>query len=819
MSKHARPSQPEGHDPGAKDPELEPGSVEPALIEAIQAFQATLDPPESFKPWPDGSMRYLGFTWDALFEDAPPEGPSHPDDDTDPDPPGEPTAKDDSLPARPPPPPEDPKRVVYSLFMHLAAESFSDPLAKRFPWLQDARLHEAPKDPPPGIEADLELARKHREDLAEAASHRITKHVGKGDENPEDVKWVRKRLHRLEALPLDDGSDVYDDALREAALLFQQQHVYPKKPEKADGVISRGLRSDIFLRKSRRQLGLDPPGPPVTIDPLVRALLSERGVDGMTRVLSELRIPISAGQPLWGPGEAGGFADDGGVDLARRIHWGMFSEHPIFVDDHERWASVMDPNEDLTADAPRALMDLVADWPTGTLLEDLPPDGIIDPAELASFYSDSASDFLRRHQCHFRTEWGLDIDATIARLKAQGWAGADGLRASLLPYQWWFEASDVLPAGTHVWHYNPIEFLGGCRTALDDLAPEPPKSREEYGSVRIRVLNQHAGPAVGVEVRLVDTQGTIHTERTDTPARNGQGGGVVDFPNVREGVCTIVLSKDGEAHPIELERVSPGWDANLFVIATAFEGPEPARGGIRATVRQSGSIYKPPVEVQLVDATGGVVASQNSSNAKLHFENVPLGEYTLRSVDGESEPVAIALDRIRTVQAVVRRKPEPADLMVTVLHGGSLAPRVEVRVTDAKTSELVPGGLGQTDDDGRCTFSLRRGTHLVRVGRTKKRINLIAGAANEILVEVDGALSPSEPYSVLHIKVTQPVADANIPVSVFRSSEPHSPLHERDLDSKGELVVRVPSGEYRIIYDTREAQGAAHGGTYNTVEL
>lgn len=807
-----------GHDPGEKDPKLEMGSVEPQMIEAVKAFQATLDPPKSYKPWPDGSMRYRGFTWDALFADAPHEGPAHPDDDTDPDPPGEPADEDDSLPARPPPPPQDPKRVVWSLFMHLAAEAFSDPLAKRFPWLQAAHLHDAPKDPPPGIEQDLELARKHREDLAEAAAHRIRKHVGKGDENPDDVKWVRKRLHRLDALPEDDSSGEYDEALREAVFDFQEQHVYRKKPEKADGVITRGRRTDIFLRKSRRQLGLDPTGTPVTIDPLVRALLSERGVDGMTRVLSGLSVPVSAGEPLWGPGESGGFADDGGIHLARRVHWEMFSEHEVFVAGQDGWASVVDLNEDLTADAPRALMDLVADWPTGTVLEDLPPDGIIDPAELAAFYGDAASDFLRRRQCQFRSEWGLDIEATVVRLKDQGWAGADGLRGSLLPYQWWFDALDVLPSGTHVWHYNPIEFLGVLRDALVALAPDPPKSREQYGSVRIRVVNNVGGPAVGVQVRLVDSESTVHEEQTDKPARNGLGGGVVDFPNVREGACTIVLSKDGEAHPIEHESVSPGWDANLFVVVTAFEGPEPARGGIRATVRRFGSIHKPPVQVQLVDATGRVAASQTSTNAKLHFDSVPLGEYTLRSVDGESEPTTVSLDRIRTAQVVVRRKPEPADLMVTVLHGGSVAAKVEVRVTDAKSAELVPGGLGQTDDEGRCILSLRRGRHHVRVGRKKKHINLVAGA-NEVLVEVDGALTPDEPYSVLHIKVTAPTTDAKVPVSVFRSGEPHSPLHERYLDSSGELVLRVPSGEYRVVYGSRETQGTAHGGTYNTVDL
>jgi hypothetical protein len=802
-----------GHYPAdAPIPELGAGEVEPALIEAIEAFQTTLDPPGSYSPWPDGSMRFEGFTWDALFEDAPEDGPSHPHDDTDPSPPGEPAHEDESRPHRPPPSPEDPERVVYSLFMHLAAETFTDALAERFGWLQEAYLHDPPGDTPAGIEDELELARKHREDIAEAAAHRIKKHVGKGDENPDDVQWVRKRLHRLDALAEDNGSGVFDDALREAIVGFQEQHVYRTKPGKADGVVSRGRRSDMFLRKSRRQLGLDPASAPVTIDPFVRAMLSERGVDGMTRVLSGLSVPVSAGAPLWAPGEAGGFTDDGGIDLDRRVHWEMFSEHELFVDGHDGWGSVIDANEDLTADAPRELMELVADWPTGTLLEDLPPDGIIDPAELAGFYADAASDFLRRRQCHFRSEWGLDVEATVTRLEAQGWAGADGLRLSLLPYQWWFDAAHVLPAGTHVWHYNPIEFIGVCREAIESLAPDPPKGREHYGSVRIRVENKRGGPAVGAEVELVDSEGTQHAGVTDAPARNGLGGGQVDFPNVREGASTIVVSKSGELPVNVHDIVTPGWDANVFLVETAFDGPDPARGSIHATVRKFGSVYKPPVEVQLVDAKGRVVDTQTSKNTRVRFEGVALGTYTLRSVDGESEVAVVELDRIRTVKPVIRRKPDPAELMVTVHHEGSPAANVEVRVTEGKSGELAVGGLGVTDDEGRCIFQLRRGTHHVRVGRKKKRIHLSENKANEVLLDIGGVLILEEPFSILHIKVSDPIADARVPVAVFRNDQPQSPLHERYLDAAGELLVKVPGGTYRIVYGHRETTGSAHGG-------
>ena len=809
-----------GHYPTEVDPPtLEPGAVEPALIEALEAFQATLEPPKGYAPWPDGSMRYEGFTWDALFEGAPEEGPSHPDDDTDPDPPHEPAGEDDSLPARPPPPPQDPARVVYSLFMHLAAETFTDALAERFPWLQRAQLLEVPKVLPPGVDADLEAARKHREDLAEASSHRITKTVGRGDENPDDVQWVRKRLRRLDVLPEDDESGTYDDALRDAILVFQKTRVHPKRPSMAHGVISRGRKTDIALRRSRRQLGIDPPGPPTTIDPLVRALLCERGVDGMSRVLSGLRVPVAAGDPLWSPGEAGGFADDGGVDVGRRVHWGMFSEHPIFVDGHEDWASIVDPNEDLTVDAPRALIDLVADWPVGNPLEALPPDGIIDPNELAAFYGDAASDFLRRRQCQFRTEWGLDVGATVARLKDQGWAGSDGLGASLLPYQWWFDAVDVLPADTHVWHYNPIEFLGACHQALDALAPTPPKSREHYGSVLVRVVNVHGGPAVAVEVQLIDEEGTVHAAVTGAPLRNGSGGGVVDFPNVREGACTLVLTQSGDAHPLVHAHIRPGWDANTVSIATAFDGPDPVRGHVSVTVRRLGAIFKTPVELQLVDPTGRIVDVQTSKNAKARFEDVVVGDYVVRSVDGESEPALAVLDRARTVNVVVRRKAEPADLRVTVLHLGSPAPHVEVRVTDAKTGEVAVGGLGQTDDEGRCLFALRRGVHHVRVGKAKEHINLLPGHPNEALLEVDGALLPDEPYGVLRVRVVARNTDAQLPVAILHAERPEAPLHERLLDGQGEVVVRVPAGTYRVIYDRREAKGFVHAGTSNTLEL
>lgn len=810
----------QGHYPlGAEVPQLEAGSIEPALLQAIESFQASLNAPASFDPWPDGSMKFGGFTWEALFEGSDEGGPTHPDDDTDPDPPSEPAADDNSHPSRPPPAPEDPKRVVYSLFMHLAAETFTDKLAERFGWLKNARLFHPPKNPPSGLEADIERARRHREDVAESGAHRLTKHVGKGDENPQDVQWVRMRLVRFEMLSSDSGSGVLGEELLDAILRFQKEHVYRKDPSKADGVISKGRRTDIFLRKSRRQLGIDPVGAPLNIDPLLRALLSERGVDGMTGVLSGLSVPVQAGDALWSPGQAAGFTEDGQLGLGQRVHWEMFSEHPMFVEGHAQWDSIVDPNEDLTADAPRALMDLVADWPVGTGLDDLPPDGIIDTRELAAFYAEPASNFLRRRQCQFRTEWGLDLDASITRLKAQGWAGADGLRASLLPYQWWFDAADVLPASTHVWHYNPVEFLAACHEALESLKPPPPKSREDYGSVRIRVVNHRGGPAVGTQVQVIDAQSVVHTKMTDAPSRNGSGGGTVDFGDVRAGPCQIVLSQEGRAHPIETEIIRPGWDANAFRIKTAFEGPEPSRGAIRATVRQFGTRYKTPVEVQLVDAGGAVVQRQTSAAATLLFEGVVLGEYVLRSTDGESEPSAVTLDRSRTVKTVVRRKPEPARLMVTVLYKGAPASRTLVRVTLAADGGLAAGGLGQTDTDGRCVFQLRRGRHHVRVGRKKKFVNLIVDRADEVLLEVERDLLPEEPFGVLHVKVGSPVKEAQIPVSIVETDNPAVVLHERYLDPAGELVVRLPSGEYAVFYDGREATGSIHGGTYNTVEL
>ncbi len=809
-----------GHYPAdVEPPALDPGAVEPALIDAIESFQSTLEPPASYTPWPDGSMRYEGFTWDALFEDAASAPPTHPDDETNPSPPHEPEETDTSLPPPPPPPPQEPERVVYSLFMHLAAEVFTDALAKRFPWLQAARLFDAPKAPPPGIEADLERARLHREDIAEAAAHRLTKHVGQGDENPDDVRWVRKRLHRFEILPADNGSGELDPELRDAVLEFQQDFVYPKRPAKADGVVSRGRRSDMFLRRSRRQLGIDPLGDPVSIDPLVRTLLSERGVDGMARVVDELRVPIVAGDPLWSAGEAGGFTDDGSPDVSRRVHWAMFSEHPIFVDGHDGWASIVDGNEDLTADAPRTLIDLVADWPVGNTLDDLPPDGIIDPRELAAFYADSASNFLRRRQCHFRTEWGLDVEATVRSLEAQGWAGADSLKISLLPYQWWFDAAAVLPAGTHVWHYNPIEFLATLRAAIEATAPEPPKNRDEYGSVRVRVLNERGGPATEALVQVIDEEGTTHEATTSAPARNGSGGGVVDFPSVRAGACTIVLTQGDQAHPIEHESVRPGWDANVFTYETTFDGPDPVRGDVRVTVRRHGSIFEDPVDLQLVDGRGRLVDTATSKNAKATFTAVAVGEYVVRCVDGESDPLPVTLDRARAINVVVRRRREPADLLVTVLHNGSPAPSTRVVVTDHRSGERVVGGLGLTDGDGRSLLHLRQGRHHARVGRKKAFINLVSGKANEVLLEVDGALTPDPPLGMLEIQLLSTVTVARVFVQIFAATEPAIPLFELFPSAQGLVAVDVPAGGYRIVYDGRERTAEVVSGDETRVEL
>jgi len=187
------------------------------LYAAIEAFQASLPAPKAGKkkkksppPWPDGVMTVGGYTWKSLFgensglpmhKDGDPEG-------------GDPIALEPDAPAGGDPiavEPEqpaaklDPKRVVYSLLLHLGPRAVDAAAAKEFPWLAQGSLEPADDDAA-GLAAAAAKQRR-AEDKAES-TYTLTRRVGfpeaelGTDPAPDagaedDIRWVQRRLARL----------------------------------------------------------------------------------------------------------------------------------------------------------------------------------------------------------------------------------------------------------------------------------------------------------------------------------------------------------------------------------------------------------------------------------------------------------------------------------------------------------------------------------------------------------------------------------------------------------------------------------------------
>ncbi|NLE00280.1 MAG: hypothetical protein GX640_10440 [Fibrobacter sp.] len=85
----------------------------------------------------------------------------------------------------------------------------------------------------------------------------------------------------------------------------------------------------------------------------------------------------------------------------------------------------------------------------------------LDASEVINFYSTSQkANLLRRYSCRFLSEWAMNLDVAIPRMK--GRFTTIGLKGRLSPYIWWSDAVSKgvdLPANRHVWHYNPVAFI------------------------------------------------------------------------------------------------------------------------------------------------------------------------------------------------------------------------------------------------------------------------------------------------------------------------------------------------------------------------
>jgi murein DD-endopeptidase MepM/ murein hydrolase activator NlpD len=482
--------------------------------------------------------------------------------------------------------PPDPKRTLYVVFMHLQPRPLVDALIRDVPWLGSLPT----RDAPPEVPAE-DPAASEAEDLAEAMSHEITTQVGPNDADgdPADIEWVRKRLVRF---------GFTQPGLGEAIRAFQHEHVpyyrkrkhqpapgFVRPPDPATGAVGETLSQ---LRKSRAKLEAKRRKPPAapTLPRWFIDAASQRDAHGDGAVLVDLDVKVSAGAPLWFTGRAGGVDSTGAASPVEAVHWEVFSTEPLVGN----WQRLEDPTDDLTIDVPKRIIDAVELAPPGP---GFTRDGILTAAEIQAFYNETRAVFMRTMQSKFRSEWGLDIAAAVARSEAKGFDTA-GMADALVPYTWWTAAGDKLPASPHVWHYNPIELMGLVQQHLEAMRPvprdNPPSVR--LGSLRLRVSFADGTPWSDATVTVDPAQPTTAPQsRAAVTGADGRAdlfdlepGDYVAWVEDSQQTCTIT---EGEVCVVELVAAVPGPDvstASLWVEASTADGDAVVDGtGVTAT--------------------------------------------------------------------------------------------------------------------------------------------------------------------------------------------------------------------------------------------
>ncbi len=655
---------------------LDDPTVDEAFIAAIEAFQDTIGYPYKTKGklWPDGVMTVGAKTWTALFaaQPAPPPG-------TDP-------AADE--PAR-----LDPKRTIYSLFMHLNALPLDAATAKRFPWLGEVAL-----DPTPEEEQDVAVQRAAKTSGDDAERSRgIGADVGAPGvaSEPGDVEWVQQRLTRF-GYYTGEIDGVYDDELRAAIAEFQRKHVAyysptASKPQDAPGYAKVGVvsksgkitKADTHKRLKESYGSLfDETKPPVDAVFALRA--AKRGPDELATIITRPQVLIGAGQPLWASGLAQGRVGASGVALYPQFHWELFAEHPLV----EPWEQLEDLDDDLTLDVPGKVFDRIEyDGPPG-----FAKDNVLHPEEVLEFYASGKAVFLRQMQCRFRSEWGLDIATSVARLEEQGFA-TDGYAEQIRPYVWWDEAKqgagDAMPASKHVWHYNPIEFLWRYEQVLATMRPKETPAPGLAGSVEVRLTYADLTPMEDELVHLAHGADVLGSMWTDLE-------GVAQFAGVPAGTSTVWL--DGTAVEAQVD-VTQGAH-HVAMLRTDVESPMVAPGALDVLVlgTDADALVGAAVRVTRKDLEVGAVLTDDVGRA---WFSLPQGYYVVSGAGTDAVQITVLAGAIthHVLQLVAVGR-------VAVELRDSNAHRPSARVIILEPRGGPPFGREQTDADGHCMFDL-----------------------------------------------------------------------------------------------------------------
>lgn len=673
---------------------LTDGAADEAFCAAIEAFQDSLPRPHTKKgkpvhKWPDGVMTVDGPSWKALFKAATPPLEQA----------GTPEGDDGGTDPEPPPPRKlDPKRTVYSILMHLGARRVDAAMAGTFEWLKRAQV-----PPRAGNEDDDAIAERRAD--AEHAKRGIGRRVGCPPANDddlaadhdagdtEDIRWVQERLVRL-----DDWSGepdgVWSSDLRDAVAAFQRRHVeyYADPTHVAPGYVEPKRKSRkspksetlLALQRTRAEQDGDEFDDVAGVDPVLLARLRERDDAGRARVLSGLSIRVKSGEPLWISGVAQGYDGPEALALFEQVHWGLFSQHPLLA-----WESLVDETDDLDIDLPAAFFDRVEQDAGGVFVKDK----WLVPAELAAFYGSERSEFLRRTMCKFRSEWSIAPAAWRARL-AELDIEIPGLEDDLAPFSIWGDAADVLPPSPHVWHYNPIAFLGRYADLLAALAPKP--------------LGPPAAPAqLRVRVRFADGQPWSYAHVAlayyGLPPRLAETGadGVAIFGGMAKGSGVAWLDETEWA--VAFFDLDAGEDEELE-LTVDIAGPTVTVGRLQLSLLDADGYAAAWASVTLLRDGAFFLETAVDGDGQLTLE-LPPGNYTVSGVDDEA---VIGIFAGGEFELVLRSR-ELGELAVRV-HFSDGTPAAGHAV------ELVGVATRDTDATGSVGFErLLPGEYLVRV--------------------------------------------------------------------------------------------------------
>ncbi len=229
----------------------------------------------------------------------------------------------------------------------------------------------------------------------------------------------------------------------------------------------------------------------------------------------------------------------------------MFSEELLF---EEAWnPGIEDKNDDLTTDLSPDVIAKIEAAQGDIHNPSVFVDGHISQAELENFYRSEDGERFRRTPVMFRSEWGVDMKAMLAAL---GRKHADPIPphmgALIAPYQWWFDAADVVPKSPKVWHYHPLEFLSRYQDALTPGPPPEPRPPEDIANLEVVVLGDNGMPPkkqsrrqrLHLSVFPVSSETTVPLAIVNAEAVDKDG--VVRASSIPPGPYSIVLERGNE---------------------------------------------------------------------------------------------------------------------------------------------------------------------------------------------------------------------------------------------------------------------------------